>query len=281
MDAWVLAACWAQTESAPTVAQVFPVALTVLAEAERHQAGIRAVLTTGVDRFTQPPDSVLIADALGASTALTASVNNSCASVVSAIDLCAAYIQVDEPSCAIVTASSGLATYRSNPSATHEVNGVGALLVGNISGGLRIVSSTHFTDARFHGLKVIQATGCDNRPQVFCEDREHALWKEYRERANSAPIAVMNSILRQNHWTISEVDSWVLHQSELTDEWVRRLGIASQPIAPRAGSVSCIAQLERILMNKHVRKHRVAVLEIGLGLTVSAMLLETVSKGEK
>lgn len=279
MTAWIAAAGWQETASVPEAEDVVRSARSVVSAAHELELAIRAVLYAGASRFAQPPDSVLIAHSLGAQNALSASVNNSCASVVSAIDLGSAYVASSEGSACIVAAASALGTYRMTALAPPEVCAAGALLLSSVPAGFRIVSTSHYADARFYGLKVIAATGDSKRPYAFRENREHELWAEYRACARSVPVRVMESTLQGSGWRAEDVDHWILHQSEVTEEWTRRLGIRPPPPGPQAGSVSLIAQIERMLAEGSGSPARVAVLEIGLGLTVSAMLLERCARG--
>ena len=85
----------------------------------------------------------------------------------------------------------------------------------------------------------------------------------------------MKETLDELGWAVAEIDHWVLHRSELTNKWLFSLGAKTAEYRPNMGSLTTIDNIYELQRLKLIAaRNKVAVLEIGLGMSVSVMLLQ-------
>jgi 3-oxoacyl-[acyl-carrier-protein] synthase III len=275
MVAWISTVKTKLLTRVPTLHDRISIAKSAVSAAGIKPDDICAVLSTGIDVYTQPSDSVAIACGIGAHHALTASVNNSCASFSTATDIAIHQLNNSAYQSVLVTGSSAFAAIERNSRTGSYANGVGAAVITNKPSGLRIVRIEHQSDANYFGLKTITFNAEDSSSFVFTEHANNPKWPHYRKAAITFPVSVLSKTLERAGWSISEIDYWALHQSELTRHWESSLGISSQPKIQNMGNLTSMIHVNLILNNnfsRHIR--RIAVLEIGLGMTVGVMLLK-------
>lgn len=272
---WINTVQTAELDDPPTIEDRVLIAknLTILAEVSART--ISVVLSTGVDVFTQPSDSVAIASGIGAEHALCASINNSCASISAAIDLARSKIDGHPKEVGVVTSSSIFKEIKRDCMTTNCANGVGALIISNSAGGLRIKKIAHRKNASFFGLKTIEPTNDQITKLRFIERKDNPLWNVYRKEAIDFPVSVMKDSLRELEWNISDIDHWILPSSELTELWSSALGIEVKKYPKNMGALTTLVQLDQLMNGcKLKNKSKIGILEIGLGMSVGIILLE-------
>jgi 3-oxoacyl-[acyl-carrier-protein] synthase III len=237
---------------------------------------ISAILSVGIDLYTQPSDSIFIAGNIGASSAFCASINNSCASFVNAIDLAKSLLQnAQEKTYIIIVASSIFGDIVNEYSKGHYANGVGVAIVSNWASGINVAIINYQQHGKFFGLKTITPYGANFNRYSLTEKRDSPEWNEYREAVLRAPVELVRKILREKKLEVVEIDSWIFHQSELTRKWSLALGIQDTWDLPNMGSLTSIAMIHRIWNDIPIdSSYRIIVVEIGLGMTIACMLLE-------
>lgn len=262
-------------EESPTIEHRVSIAKSVVSKANISSNQICAVLSTGIDVFTQPSDSIAIASGIGSTNALSASINNSCASVSAAIDIAVHQVNGQSDKVAIVTSSSIFNDIHRDGDSNSCANGVGAAIISNRRGGLKIRKIAHRSNALFFGLKTIEPMDGQASKLRFIERKGSPFWKQYRQAAVDFPVSVMKDALEEIGWAVSDINHWILHSSELTRQWSSALGIESRIGGPNMGPLTTLVQLDELRMSERViARNRVAILELGLGMSVSVILLE-------
>jgi 3-oxoacyl-[acyl-carrier-protein] synthase III len=261
------------TERPPILDERVDVARKVINCSSFLSNQITIVLSTGIDLYVQPPDSVAIASSLGATNALSASINNSCASFSTALDLISSKLKNCPHEIGVLTSSSIFESIHRREVFNENANGVGAAVISNIQEGFKVVKITHRNDCSFFGLKTIESDSVST--YRFNEQRDHVLWSSYREAAVLFPIEVLKEALNEQGWSISDVNHWLFHSSELTQQWAGQLNISVDDTYANMGALTSLYQLQNIFLKKDLRgKNKVVILEIGLGLSVGVVLLE-------
>lgn len=263
-------------ESPPSIEERVFVAKTLVIKAAINPQDISVVLSTGIDFFIQPSDSVAIAAGLAADNALCATINNSCASMSAAIELAMNKIKGQPEDVAIVTSSSIFNDIYRDGKPVDYANGVGAAIISNKKGGFKIKKIAHRKNASFFGLKTIIPMDDNPNKLKFNENKTDGFWNSYRQEAVDFPIEVMKDTLCEQGWDISEVDHWVFHSSELTKLWISGLGLSIEQSHPNMGALTSLAQLDKLMISGNLMpKNKIAVLELALGMSVSIILLES------
>ncbi|MCH9828258.1 MAG: hypothetical protein K0U79_10980 [Gammaproteobacteria bacterium] len=235
---------------------------------------VGVVISTGIDRNVQPSDAVIIASSIGAKSALAASINNSCVSVVSALDFSRCWLAANPSKCVVVSSSSNFGEVSDNSNSYERRNGVGAMVLSYSNPGLRLVHLEHFHCAEFFGLKVIKVDDGAGAAYRFEEDRKNRDWVSYRKAVRSIPPEVARSALRTVGWDMGMITHWVLHSSAVTSAWREELGIKGDEKYPNTGSLNSILQISSLFLRGFKHGERVAVIEVGLGMTVGIALFE-------
>jgi 3-oxoacyl-[acyl-carrier-protein] synthase III len=272
---WLSAVQTNHLEEIPTIEHRVSIAKSVVSKANITPSKICAVLSTGIDVYIQPSDSIAIASAIGAEYALCASINNSCASVSAAIDIATHQVNGWPDKVAVVTSSSIFNEIHRDNSSMACANGVGAVLITNRDYGLKILNIKHKCDAQFFGLKTIEPATGEPASLRFNEVKYSPTWDKYRQAAIDFPVSVMKEALNEIGWATAEIDHWILHHSELTNKWRFSLGIDTEESRPNMGSLTTLDNIYELQKLKLIAaRNKVAVLEIGLGMSVSVMLLQ-------
>jgi 3-oxoacyl-[acyl-carrier-protein] synthase III len=272
---WLTAVQTTHLEKIPTIEHRVSTAKSIISKANIDPSKICAVLSTGIDVYIQPSDSIAIASAIDAEYALCASINNSCASVSAAIDIATHQINGRPDKVAVVTSSSIFNEIHQDNSLVTCANGVGAALISNSEYGLKILNIKHKCDAQFWGLKTIEPATGEPASLRFNEVKSSPAWDKYRQAAVDFPVSVMKEALDEIGWTTAEIDHWILHRSELTNKWCFSLGIKTGECRPNMGSMTTLDNIYELQKLKLIAaKNKVAVLEIGLGMSVSVILLQ-------
>jgi 3-oxoacyl-[acyl-carrier-protein] synthase III len=259
----------------PSINERIVVAKTLVTKEAINPKNISVVLSTGIDFFIQPSDSVAIASGIKANHALCATINNSCASISAAIDLAMNKIKGQPEEIAIVTSSSIFNDIFRDRKPVNYANGVGASIISNKKGGFKIEKIAHQKNASFFGLKTIVPMVDNPKKLKFNENKIDPLWNTYRQVAIDFPVDTMKTTLREHGWNLSEVDHWILHSSELTKSWISNLGLGIKQSHPNMGALSSLAQLDKLMTSGNLMpKNKIAVLELALGMSVSIVLLE-------
>lgn len=265
----------AQLEEPPTIEHRVSIAKNLITQVGVLPQTISVVLSTGIDVYTQPSDSIAIASGIGADHALCASINNSCASISAAIELAMCKINGQPDEIAVVTSSSIFNEIHRDEKSINCANGVGATIISNNRSGFRIKKISHRINASFFGLKTIEPINNQVSKFWFNERKNNKLWKVYRQEAIDFPVLVMKDTLRAIGWNISNIDHWILHVSELTKCWTAALGIEVKTCSTNMGALTTLFQLDKLMTSSDLtEKNKIAVLELGLGLSVSVILLE-------
>jgi len=263
-------------ENPPSIEDRTSVAKGLVTKAGVIPKNISVVLSTGIDIFLQPSDSVAIASELEAEDALCATVNNSCASMSAAIELAMHKIKEQPDEIAIVTSSSVFNDIFRDDKPVSYANGVGAAIISNNKGGLKIEKIAHRKNASFFGLKIIAPMDGNPNKLTFKENKSNALWRSYRQEAINFPVEVIKDTLSEHGWSIKEIDHWVLHSSELTQSWASALGLNIELGHPNMGALTSLAQLDNLIVSGALMpKNKIAVLELALGMSVDIVLLES------
>ena len=273
---WINAIQTKQLESPPSIDERVSIAKVLVNKATINPQNISVVLSTGIDFFIQPSDSVAIASGLAADHALCATINNSCASMSAAIELAMYRISGQLDNIAIVTSSSIFSDIYRTGKPVDCANGVGAAIISNKKEGFKIEKIAHRKNASFFGLKTIIPIGESSSKLKFNENKDGRLWDTYRQAAVDFPIEAMKETLCEHGWDISEVDHWIFHRSELTKLWISGLGLNIDQSHPNMGALTSLAQLDKLKNSGYLMpKDKIAVLELALGMSVSIMLLES------
>ncbi len=273
--AWLTAVQTTHLEEFPTIEHRVSIAKSVVSMANISSNQICAVLSTGIDVYTQPSDSIAIASGLEATHALAASINNSCASISAAFDIAMHQVDSQPENVAIVTSSSIFNEIHRDNNWFDCANGVGAAIITNGGKGLKILKIKHESNAKYFGLKTIEPMDRQGFMLMFNEKKNSSTWKQYRQAAIDFPVSVLKNVLVEMGWTISDINHWVFHGSELTEQWCSALGIDVMVCAKNMGALTTLVQLDDLLKNKRITaRDRIVVLEIGLGMSASVMLLE-------
>jgi 3-oxoacyl-[acyl-carrier-protein] synthase III len=263
-------------EKAPSIEERVFVAKTLVTKAAINPQNISVVLSTGIDFFIQPSDSVAIAAGLEADNALCATINNSCASMSAAIELAMNKIKGQPEDVAIVTSSSIFNDIHREEKPMDYANGVGASIISNKKGGFKIEKIAHEKNASFFGLKTIVPMDDNPNKLKFKENKIDGLWSAYRREAIDFPVEVMKATLSEHGWDLSEVDHWIFHSSELTELWISGLGLSIEQSHPNMGALTSLVQLDKLMISGNlIPKNKIAVLELALGMSVSILLLES------
>lgn len=273
--AWITAVQAAYSEEFPTIEDRISIVKSAISKVNISTDQISAVLSTGIDVYIQPSDSIAIACSIGAIHALATSINNSCASVPVAIDIAIRLINDQPDKVAIVTSSSIFnEIYRDN-NRGNCANGVGAVIITNSGCGLKILKIRHRSNAKYFGLKTIEPMAGKILKLTFNEKKDSLNWEQYRQASIDFPVSILKDVLDEIGWTISDINHWVLHSSKLTKQWCSVLGIDASVFAPNMGSLTAMAKLYELFKSETViAGDKIAVLEIGLGMSVSVMLLQ-------
>lgn len=272
---WLNAVQTTHLNEMPTIEHRVTVAKNIVAEANINPKDVYAVLSTGIDVYIQPSDSIAIASGIGAQNALCASINNSCASLLAAIDIAIHQIVGQSDKISLVTSSSIFNEIRRDNSSVTCANGVGAAIISNRKYGLEILKIKHKCDAQFFGLKTIEPTTEKSKQFRFNEVTSGPDWDRYRQAAVDFPVSVMNEALDEIGWDIAEVDHWIFHRSELTKKWCSSFGVHAYEWRPNMGSLTTLDNIHEPKKRKLIlARNKIAVLEIGLGMSVSIMLLQ-------
>lgn len=272
---WLNAVHTMHFDEIPTIEHRVAVTKNIVAEANINPNDVCAVLSTGIDVYIQPSDSIAIASGIAAQNALCASINNSCASISAAIDIATHQVVGWPNKVSLVTSSSIFNEIHRDNSSIKCANGVGAAIISNREYGLEILKIKHKCDAQFFGLKTIEPTTEKPKRLRFNEVLSSPNWDKYRRAAVDFPVSVMNEALDEIGWAIAEVDHWIFHRSELTNKWCSSFGIDAYEWRPNMGSLTTLDNIHDLLKRKLIiSKNKVAVLEIGLGMSVSVMLLQ-------
>ncbi len=270
---WINAIQTTLLEDPPSIDERISVAKDLVIKSGVLPQNIGVVLSTGIDVFLQPSDSVAIASGIEAKHALCATINNSCASFSAALELTISKINGQPKDIGVVTSSSIFNEIYRDGNLVVCANGVGAAIISNNREGLRIKNITHQNNASFFGLKTIEVM--HDKVYKFNEIKNDDLWKIYRQEVINFPIEVIKDTLSDNGWDIFEVDNWVFHSSELTKSWIVALGLNVKSNFPNMGALTSLAQLDKLLVSKTLmQKSKIVVLEIALGMSVSIILLE-------
>jgi len=262
-------------EEFPTIEHRVSIAKSVVSKANISSNQICAVLSTGIDVYTQPSDSIAIASGIGTTHALSASINNSCASVSAAFDIAMHQINGQPDKVVIVTSSSIFNEIHRDNNWTDSANGVGVAIIRNGGYGLKIIKIKHESNAKYFGLKTIELMSGQVFKLRINEKKGSPIWNEYRKAAVDFPVSVLKDALLEIGWAISDINHWVFHRSELTAQWCSALGIDARECTQNMGALTTLIQLDDLLKNGRITaRDRIAVLEIGLGMSASIMLLE-------
>tara|TARA_R110001583_G_scaffold188376_1_gene350460 strand:+ start:1173 stop:2012 length:840 start_codon:yes stop_codon:yes gene_type:complete len=272
---WINAIQTKQLESPPSIDERVSIAKVLVNKATINPQNISVVLSTGIDFFIQPSDSVAIASGLAADHALCATINNSCASMSAAIELAMYRISGQLDDIAIVTSSSIFSDIYRTGKPVDCANGVGAAIISNKKEGFKIEKIAHRKNASFFGLKTIVPMDDNPNKLKFNENKTDCLWNTYRQEAIDFPVEAMKATLSEHGWSLSEVDHWIFHSSELTKLWISSLGLNIKKIHPNMGALTSLAQLDKLMISGNLMpKNKIAVLELALGMSVSIILLE-------
>ncbi len=273
--AWITAVETAYLEASPTIEERTSIVKSVLTKVNISAYQVSAVLSTGIDVYVQPSDSVAISCGIGAAQALAASINNSCASVPVAIDIAIHQISNHSEKIAVVTSSSIFNDIHRDNNENNFANGVGVAVITNNGCGLRIIKINHQSDATYFGLKTIEPVVDKVFKLAFKEKRNDPNWSQYRQAAIDFPVSVLKDSLDEIGWCIPDISHWIFHRSKFTKKWCSELGIETPVFFTNMGPLTVLAQLYELLKSKKViAGDKIAVLEIGLGMSVSVMLLQ-------
>ena len=263
-----------ETDHFPSVSDRVTIAKNIIKINSINPDGICAVFSTGIDYYTQPPDAIVISGSIRAENALCASINDSCCSTLTAIDISKNLLRNERGGTALIVSSSIFGEIQRLHKCTAQANGIGAVLLSNATGGLRIVGSKHKTAHTHFGLKTIEPSFAPRLRYGFIEKRESPEWQAYTEDSKELPPSIMNSLLCELGLRSTEIQHWIFHASPVRAAWERRLGVNERIISPNMGPLTCLNKISSLYKTKSIEPgDYVGILEIGLGMSISAMIL--------
>ena len=266
-------------------------ASAALDNANLDPAEIDTIIVNSIDEYISPKNANRLSYLLNTQKdALSFNIDTGCSSIIPAFIVGKCLIQTKESRNILVVFSGNAvdAEKKNISSSAIFLNGAGAVILSKSDSGKGIIDIKMVTKGEYFGLKFLRyntpKSANDKTPQFLYESvDDSAKLRKYKRESIYGPPNLIKEIIKENGYTLEAIDYFILHQSRITSQWMKELGISDIKVpsitggTERAnmGSANTLVLLDKLNRNNLLHKHMgVIICEIGLGMNYGVILYE-------
>jgi len=264
-------------------------ALNALENANLDSTDIDTIIVNSFNEYIAPKNADRLSYLLGAKNALSVNIDTGCSSIVSALIIGKCMIQANESKNILVVFSGNMSDFQQKnmPSSLSFINGSGAIVLREIYSSEGIIDIKSVTKGEYFGLKFIECNVSKNKtksPQfIYNYLRNSKTMEMYKQESILGPPSLVREIIKNNGYTLHDIDYFIFHQSEITSYWIKELGISEEKVPSivegkeraNMGFANPLVLLDRLNRNNLLQKHtKIVICVIGLGMNYGVILYE-------